>query len=417
MNGVTQYISNKKEAEILVRQLLNIGEAMYCSGGEISRIEDSLHRLGKVYGAKYVSVYAITSSIVITAEFGDDYSITQIRRITNRSAIDCLKMEELSNLCEQCQSNPLSIDELRAKVLELLAEKPKRGWVFIGQFIAALSFTLFFGGKPLDAFVAFLALCIIWTMQRFIKPFCSAELFFNIIVSFVTGIFVSLLSFVIPGLHVNQILIGDIMILIPGIAITNSIRYIFSGDIISSFEKLMDSLLQAFGIATGFMLSLFITRATLLSATPLEAPMLYLVQIIAAAFGTLGFCLAFNMRRRLVAIPALGGLICWACYLFIQSFTGNTFAATLIAAIVVGIYGQIFSGILKLPTTILFIPACVPLIPGGNLYYMALAMISSDWDAFRNNFIMLVIYTVGISLGLAIVGELEKMIINIKKHK
>lgn len=28
---------------------------MYQSGGEISRIEDSLHRLGKKYGAKHVS--------------------------------------------------------------------------------------------------------------------------------------------------------------------------------------------------------------------------------------------------------------------------------------------------------------------------------------------------------------------------
>ena len=70
-------INNKKDADLLVRQLLNIGEAMYQSGGEISRIEDSLHRLGKAYGAIHVSVYAITSSIVLTAEFSDEYSITK----------------------------------------------------------------------------------------------------------------------------------------------------------------------------------------------------------------------------------------------------------------------------------------------------------------------------------------------------
>lgn len=54
-------IMSEKEGDIFIRQLLNIGEAMYQAGGEISRIEDSLHRLGKKYGAKHVSVYAITS--------------------------------------------------------------------------------------------------------------------------------------------------------------------------------------------------------------------------------------------------------------------------------------------------------------------------------------------------------------------
>ena len=46
-------ISNEKEADIFIRQLLNIGETMYQSGGEISRIEDSLYRLGKNYGAMH----------------------------------------------------------------------------------------------------------------------------------------------------------------------------------------------------------------------------------------------------------------------------------------------------------------------------------------------------------------------------
>jgi uncharacterized membrane protein YjjP (DUF1212 family) len=46
--------------------MLNIGEAMYYAGAEISRIEETLYRLGKAYGAEHMNVYAITSSILIT---------------------------------------------------------------------------------------------------------------------------------------------------------------------------------------------------------------------------------------------------------------------------------------------------------------------------------------------------------------
>ena len=47
-----QLITNEKDGDIFIRQLLNIGEAMYKAGGEISRIEDSLHRLGKPHGIR-----------------------------------------------------------------------------------------------------------------------------------------------------------------------------------------------------------------------------------------------------------------------------------------------------------------------------------------------------------------------------
>lgn len=407
-------IRNEKDGDIFIRQLLNIGEAMYRAGGEISRIEDSLHRLGKKYGAKHVSVYAITSSIVLTAEFENDFSVTQIRRITGRGSIDCLKMEKLNQLCRDCERNPISVEELQEKVLNLLKEEPNKTMVYLGQFIAAIAFTFFFGGDVKDAIVAAVGVLVICLMQRFFKPICSAELFFNIITSFVTGVVVNVINLFVSGLHVNQILIGDIMVLIPGIAITNSIRYILSGDIISSFEKLMDSLMQAFGIAAGFMLSLLLINSNLVSAEVLHGPWRPTLQVVAAAFGTLGFSIVFNTRKKHIIVPAIGGMLCWAVYLILQSMSVGVFASTLGAAIVVGVYGEVFTYIIKVPKTILFIPACVPLIPGGNLYYLALAMISSKWDKCIENLVLLSLYAVGIALGLAIVGEVEKMIRNLK---
>lgn len=408
-------IVSEKDGDIFIRQLLNIGEAMYQSGGEISRIEDSLHRLGKKYGAKHVSVYAITSSIVLTAEFENDFSVTQIRRITRRGSIDCQKMEKLNQLCRDCEANPMPVPLLREKVLELLSEKPRSRWIYLGQFIAAVAFTFFFGGNWMDSLVAAVGVCIICLMQRYVKRYCSAELFFNLITSFATGVVVNMICLFGKGLHVNQILIGVIMVLIPGIAITNSIRYILSGDIISSFEKLMDSLMQAFGIAAGFMLALFLVRCEPVSAVSSAAPWRVFGQLTTAFFGTLGFCITFNMRKKYIAVPAVGGLLCWAFYLLFDALSVGVFAAALLATIIVGICGEVFAHILKVPTTILFIPACVPLIPGGNLYYLTLALISSDWDKCVDNLVLLLLYAVGIAVGLALVSECEKMIRNMRR--
>ena len=53
-----------------------------------------------------------------------------------------------------------------------------------------------------------------------------------------------------------MVMIGTIMILIPGIAFGNSIRDIFNGDIISGSLKLFNSIVLAVAIAFGFSVSL-----------------------------------------------------------------------------------------------------------------------------------------------------------------
>ncbi len=55
----------------------------------------------------------------------------------------------------------------------------------------------------------------------------------------------------------------------------------------------MDSLLQAFGIAAGFMLSFLLIRNDPVNAAAMAEPYKSLVQIITAGLATFGFCILF----------------------------------------------------------------------------------------------------------------------------
>jgi uncharacterized membrane protein YjjP (DUF1212 family) len=57
----------------------------------------------------------------------------------------------------------------------------------------------------------------------------------------------------------DKIMIGDIMLLIPGIAMTNSIRNMLVGDTISGIMRLIESLLWAGALALGFMTVMLIS--------------------------------------------------------------------------------------------------------------------------------------------------------------
>lgn len=251
---------SEEEIDILIRQLLNIGEAMYRSGAEIHRIEIALRKLGIAYGAEHVNVFAITSSIVLTIEFPERPAMTQSRRIRLRDSTDLTKLKHLIELCRSCTENPLPVTKLKEQTLAILAAKPSAAFEFAGELFAAGGFTIFFGGTLCDAVAACICVCFIFFLQRFLHPLCSGQIYFNAITSFLIGIMICIGHFFFPCLHIDMIMIGDIMVLIPGIAITNSIRYTFSGDSISGIEKLLDSLLQALAIALGFTIALMLNQ-------------------------------------------------------------------------------------------------------------------------------------------------------------
>ena len=69
-----------------------------------------------------------------------------------------------------------------------------------------------------------------------------------------------LICFVTKATNLSRamIMIGDIMPLIPGTAITLALRDILVGDTVSGILKLIESVLIAGGIAGGFMIAIML---------------------------------------------------------------------------------------------------------------------------------------------------------------
>ena len=61
----------------LLTGLLNMAEAMLVCGSEITRVEDTVTRMGLAYGAVDMNVFVITSCIIITIGTPDGQEMTQ----------------------------------------------------------------------------------------------------------------------------------------------------------------------------------------------------------------------------------------------------------------------------------------------------------------------------------------------------
>lgn len=79
------------------------------------------------------------------------------------------------------------------------------------------------------------------------------EVTFQFAASFLTGCAICGFTLLCPFLHMDKIMIGDIMLLIPGLMSTNAIRDVLIGDTLSGIIRLIAALLLAAALALGFM--------------------------------------------------------------------------------------------------------------------------------------------------------------------
>lgn len=243
-----------------LKLLLEIGSAFQSSGAEIYRVEDTLCRIGHAYGAEEIHVFLIPSCIEITLQMKEQQPITQMKRISNGSGSHFIKLEQLNELSRSICQTPLPLKELESRLDAILCQPFHLPMWITGNILASSGFTFFFGGSLWDGIAAGGIGILIWIFQFYIAPVCMNSLSFQFFASFASGFCISILSYLFPALHADLIMIGDIMLLIPGIMYTNGISDLLLGNTLSGILRLINALLLAAVLALGFIASLWLTR-------------------------------------------------------------------------------------------------------------------------------------------------------------
>ena len=243
------------ENDYLIELFLDMGEAMVYSGAEINRVEDTISRMAKAYGAKSTDIFALTSIILLTVTFADGSVITQTRRVIAAGQTNFVKIEQLNSLSRKCCKNTLSREELREEIDKINSNSIHKVSTYIGSFFASASFSLFFGGGLLDALISGMFALVICLLSDFLSSKIPNKVFYYFITSLIVGFGICLTArFLIPTLQADKIIIGDIMVLVPGIALTSAVKNLLIGDTLSALLKLAECVVWSVALAFGFII-------------------------------------------------------------------------------------------------------------------------------------------------------------------
>lgn len=227
------------------------GRIILENGGETYRVEETIIRICNAFGVRHSDSFVTPTGIMMSVIDKDGKTISIIRRIRTRT-VDLEKVCKVNELSRNICTYSHSEEEL----MELLKEidTTKRYSFFTTVFfssIAAGFFTILFGGGIQDFLPACFAGLLIKIISIYLSNISINDFFINIVggaSAAFTALLLSKIGFVD---NVDKVIIGSIMLLVPGLAITNAIRDTIAGDLVAGLTRATEAFLVAIGIAVG----------------------------------------------------------------------------------------------------------------------------------------------------------------------
>ena len=246
--------ANKHNNELAIDCILLAGRIMMESGAETYRVEDTMLRMAHSQNLDDAQSYVTPTGIIfslgrtqptrvtsISARITDLHKITLVNNVSRKLTSQIITLEqaydELKNIESKNYFLPIAIQVLAAS-------------------IASSCFLVLFYGAWSNVPAAFVAggtgLYVVIVVQEMTHVKFFSEFFAALVVGTI-AFFAVKFGY---GTDLDQIIIGGVMPLVPGLLITNAVRDLMAGHFTSGIAKGAEALLTAFAIGSGIALVL-----------------------------------------------------------------------------------------------------------------------------------------------------------------
>ena len=368
---------------MLLEIAVSLGHRLAMCGAETFRVEESINRVLASYHIPS-QVFAIPNCLTVSIQTEDGQSITSMRRIGYHGN-DLDAVEKYSNLSRRiCAEHPepqLARQWLREADESRLSFKLPI--LLAGNFLGAFGFCMLFNGSVTDAFCSGFCGIIVGLINCFMDHLHANPFFRSITAAFIGSVPAYALRAAGIAGNPDSVIIGALMLLVPGLLFTNAMRDIIFGDTNSGVNRIVQVFLIAVAIALGTAAAWNVSA--LMFGVPPEInviPNSCWVLGIACILACTGFAVLYNIHGPGGLLCTLGGLLTWGVYyLFLQLgyddlvgfFWGTGTAA---------VYAESMARIRKYPAISYLVVSIFPLIPGAGAYYTMNYAVQGNMNMF-----------------------------------
>jgi len=405
------------EYNILLDLVTELGYHLAMSGAETFRVEESVNRITSAYGVSG-EAFAIPNCLTVSIETPDGH-ITRMRRIGFHGN-DLDSVERFSNLSRRiCAEKPDPKTALNC-VKDTAKAKARYSLplFLLGNILGACGYAVFFGGCIQDALCAAFCGLLVGLCSQFMDKLKVNPFFSTIAAAFIMALAAYAMGYAGLARNSASVIIGTLMILVPGLLFTNALRDIIFGDTNSGVIRIVQVLLMAAAIGLGTGAAWNLCNAVL-GIAPNAPDIAYnaAIQCLAAMLGCVGFSIYFNIHGPGIVLCVLGGCLTWAAYCLSQWLGFGEIVNYFMATIVAATYAEVMARVRKYPAISYLVVSIFPLLPGAGIYYTANALLTGDMAAFAERGGNTIAIAGALAVGILMVSTSVRLLTTWAQHR
>ncbi len=363
----------------------DLGYELAMSGAETFRVEESISRLLAAYGLQ-AEVFAIPNYLIVSILSQDGQPITRMRRI-GAHGNDLDAVEKFTGLSRAICNRRPEPEEAAAWFQKVCGMRQYYApWVqYLGNFLGAAGFGLFFGGSWADSLCAGVCGMLVGFVCKQLDSWKANPFFRTIAASFLMALLAYALGAVGLARNPDAVTIGALMLLVPGLLFTNAMRDIIYGDTNSGINRVVQVFLIAIAITLGTAAA-WRCAAGLWGVPASAAGVTYSVgaQCLFTFVSCIGFSILFNIHGPGGLLCALGAALAWAVYCGALELGGSDLSAYFWSALFSSVYSETMARIRKYPAISYLVVSIFPLIPGAGVYYTMNYAVLGEMERFAS---------------------------------
>ena len=350
------------------RFIIRLGKALHKFGTNSFRSEAHLQHVSDFLELKAWFIITPTSLTFVFLD-DDDQEHNFLVRV-KPSELDLGSLARTDQLVDELISGQRSLDESLER-LEEIAEKPNpysRFTSFIAFGASSGAFVMLMHTSWNDVLWSTLlglvvALLIFWSersnrVSEMLEPLSAV----------VCALTASAIASVDPHINVPLVVLSSIIVFIPGLSLTLGLSELSARHLLSGTARIMDAIMTLFKLYFGAFLGMSVggllwQPLTFEASKPLESWTAWLAVLILS----ITLAILFRLRGRDAPWAILAGFVAFATSLWASSYLGYALGA-FAGAFALGVYSNLFSRVMNLPSSIVLLLGLVVLVPGSKVF-------------------------------------------------
>ncbi|WP_114325368.1 threonine/serine ThrE exporter family protein [Candidatus Colwellia aromaticivorans] len=351
------------------RFIIQLGKALHKLGSTAYRLEDSLLSIARSLDIRASFMITPTALTFILSDDEDEQQFNHIVRVTP-GEIDLGSLARIDELVDELINGERTLEQAIERLKEVDRKPPPYGVIltFLAFGSSSGAFAMLMHTSWHDVFwstiLGFVVfLFVIWAersrrVTEMLEPMAALT----------TSMLASLISLFDPSINIPMVILSSIIAFIPGLSLTVGLSELAARHLMSGTARIMDSVMVLFKLYFGVVLGMAFGKLIWGEASFIP-PDTMPVWTSWLAVTTLSISLVILFKVRLKDAPwgMIAGYISFSVSIWASSYLGVALGA-FVGAFALGIYSNLFSRVMNLPSSIVRLLGLVVLVPGSKVY-------------------------------------------------